>query len=387
MIITKLTAGSKGDINNRTGLESIIEGLSAGSSVFSPMSQGESFTVQMGLASSTLPKTHDKLTSRMLNLGGVFKAAGSSYPNDQFITNDGTIDYGTGTVTQPRIVKYFVFCGVKFEFKYKEVVGSLEVIADGVSEFNSIPTTTGQIKFASVTFSSAKPRVIAVIGQNCLVGDFYTETSDSVVTPKIGRKIIIAGDSYTEGTGADFGLGYVNRLMSKYNIYNVVNSGLGGTGYLKENSGRPNLISRYQTDIIDQNPDVVIIAMGINDLLSSPTDIATAASTIISDIKVSNPNCEILILGCWYPRAPTQEIIDINTELELVSVNGGAKFINPTKSVDESWVYGTGRVGAEAGDGNADVITSSDNTHPTNLGHEYLASMLKMSIDDAGVLI
>jgi hypothetical protein len=45
-----------------------------------------------------------------------------------------------------------------------------------------------------------------------------------------------------------------------------------------------------------------------------------------------------------------------------------------------SWITGTGRVGATTTTGNSSVMTSSDNTHPTQIGHDYLAEKIAYEI-------
>jgi len=46
----------------------------------------------------------------------------------------------------------------------------------------------------------------------------------------------------------------------------------------------------------------------------------------------------------------------------------------------KSYIFGSGRIGALTNDGNADIMTSSDGTHPTQNGHNYLGERITAEI-------
>lgn len=60
----------------------------------------------------------------------------------------------------------------------------------------------------------------------------------------------------------------------------------------------------------------------------------------------------------------------MDTALAALAAARGLRYISP---IAEGWITGNGKVGATTGNGNADIYISSDGTHPSNAGHEYLA--------------
>jgi lysophospholipase L1-like esterase len=51
-------------------------------------------------------------------------------------------------------------------------------------------------------------------------------------------------------------------------------------------------------------------------------------------------------------------------------------FIPTTGGANGAWMTGTGSTAAPHGDGNCDVYISSDNVHPNDAGHAYLAGRM-----------
>lgn len=346
-------------------------------------------TITHDLTASTLPKVWNKQSTAFSYFGGAFKVAGSSYPDSQFITTDGTVDAGTGTALSPKFVKSFLFYGDKFEFKYKNKQTFFEFIIDNKKAGDLSITGTGQIRYAQLVFSSVAFRRIDIVTTNAFVGDFYTENDVSVSPIPNPRSILIAGDSYTEGTGAGFGLGYVTEFMKLSGNYNVIQSGSGGTGYHKDNGGRPPLVDRVQTDIVDLNPDVVILAMGIND--SSVSDLSLVEADIITTfntIKTGLPNSTIIALGSWTSGEANAGMQAVTAMIKTQAESRGFLFINPTGTGNsDGWFTGTGQENSKNGDGNADIFISSDGTHPNLLGAEYLAVKLYQEILNLNVVI
>ncbi len=85
----------------------------------------------------------------------------------------------------------------------------------------------------------------------------------------LGKRIVFIGDSITEwGRHEDaegIGSGYVRLLHDYLKVtnpsknYEIINRGIGGDRVV-------NLEERWQEDVLDLNPDVVSISVGINDV-------------------------------------------------------------------------------------------------------------------------
>ncbi len=83
-------------------------------------------------------------------------------------------------------------------------------------------------------------------------------------------KIVFFGDSITESNRNildpnDLGVGYVKiaagklRLLYPDTEFTILNRGVGG-------DRTQELLARVQTDVVDEHPDVVVLAIGVNDV-------------------------------------------------------------------------------------------------------------------------
>ncbi len=332
----------------------------------------------------TLLKEWDKLSVNLSHIGGIVEQAGDNYPDYLMITAIRP-SFGTGTGIAATYVRSFFFYGDKFECRYKDVSSTIAIYVDGKRNANDIvtATNTGAIKYFSVTFPDSKLRRIDIGCYNARIGAIFTDNTDTVSPTLNPKKALVAGDSFTEGTGATAqGSGYATRLSEISGNFNLVVSGSGGTGYVATNNGRPNLETRAQTDIVDQSPDIVIIAMGINDSL----DITSAVTNTVDTIQTGLPNATIVLVGSWTAGEATGQMITNTAIIESVANSKGVYFINPTGTANgDGWVTGTGNDGNLQGDGNADIFVSSDGTHPNDAGHEFHAQRLYNSLLALGI--
>ena len=294
--------------------------------------------------------------------------------------------FGTGTGIAATYVRSFFFYGDKFECRYKDVSSAIVIYVDGKRNASDIvtATNTGAIKYFSVTFPDSKLRRIDIGCYNARIGAIFTDDTDTVSPSLNPKKILVAGDSFTEGTGATAqGMGFATRLSELSGNFNLVVSGSGGTGYVATNNGRPNLETRAQTDIVDQSPDIVIIAMGINDSL----DITSAVTNTVDTIQTGLPDATIVLVGSWTAGEATGQMITNTAIIESVANSKGVYFINPTGTANaDGWITGTGDDGAPIGDGNADIFVSSDGTHPNDAGHLYLAQRLATELASLNII-
>ena len=348
---------------------------------------GSGVVITDAISAATLPKTWGRKSDFFSNLGGTIVDAGASYPNNLFITSDGTVDYGTGTAIKPIYSRSFYFFGDKFEMHYKEANSQIDISINNEVVGGFTAPSTGNLKYFSVDLGSKQFVRVDVLCTNAITGDVYTDNDDNIYAVNSGIRVVVAGDSFTEGIGAPFGLGYAEYIRKLTGSFDIINSGSGGTGYLKENSGRPNLLDRYQTDIIDLNPDVILIAMGINDLSLDLGLVTQAIDDIYSAIK-NQTSVNVVILGSWTSGEASQTMIDLTAVIESKAIEYGFIFINPTGTGNnDGWITGTGNDSAPTGDGNADVFISSDGTHPSELGHHYIATRLLQELYKNGIQI
>ena len=153
-------------------------------------------------------------------------------------------------------------------------------------------------------------------------------------TENQSTKIIFLGDSITE-QGESFDDGFISLLRQNLSQeeFELVGKGIGGHKV-------SNLLTRYKSDVIDLNPDIVFIYIGINDVwhkydFGTGSDIdlyEKGLRTIISDIKslgskivlctptVIGENTGDFVLGNQFKDVETMEKMngDLDTFSEVV---------------------------------------------------------------------
>lgn len=232
-----------------------------------------------------------------------------------------------------------------------------------------------------ITFADPRRRLIALEFRTSF-GEFIgADVQPSTLTAyptgsSKGPRVLVAGDSYGEGGSATPDRGFVGLLPLLIPSWrDVWNGSSGSTGYA-EDGARVSLVDRYTTDIVDLDPNIVIVAAGINDqtsYLADPAPVLTAATTVWDGITAALPNVELIVVGPFFPRSGAglpAEMAEMDAALRGLAVERGLRYISP---ITGEWITGTGHVGAPASDGNADLYISSDGTHPSAAGHAYLA--------------
>ena len=309
---------------------------------------------------------------------------GTNYPDYLAVTGGG-LNSTYGFIT---LAAEFAYDGATFEVLYKGqgVDKGYRVYVNGLlaAEWVGI-APDGSLRRRKITLPDARPRIIRIEGAGgAYLRGVASESTATVAYPTTtakGPRLIVMGDSYTEGTGATTAfLGLPDVLSRRVNMTDTWASGSGGTGYLNVGAAltppRVKLRDRVQTDVIAHNPRVVVIAAGVNDAAYAAADVGVEAGLLYDAILTGLPNVELLIVGPWWPRnsstlaAPRVAIRDA---LKAAALARGLYFID---SIAEEWITGTGTVAAPKRDGNADIYISGDTTHPTDAGHKYLAERL-----------
>lgn len=191
-------------------------------------------------------------------------------------------------------------------------------------------------------------------------------------------KLLIVGDSFTEGTGAvSLFQGYATRLAELLGCYAThINCGIGGTGYVATNAGtKKNALAIVQNSVIDNAPDAVVWAHALND----GSDVSSNAAQCFDAVRSSLPGCVQIVFGAFQPRSLASAGTR-TTEIQAVCAGmPRLRFIDNSSSGSNPEITGTGRVGATTGVGNSDWVIGTDGTHPTGStnptgdGHKYLA--------------
>lgn len=317
----------------------------------------------------------------------------------------------------------FVHTGQQFEVfirstgtttKYRLWVNGRPVTKD----MQTITTTAGSRHRILVDFGSVGVRDIRIEMFEWSFGGVFVEPFGSITAQDSDKKkIAVMSDS----TGA--GANGVNAFEAWPYITSVllgmdcVNLSIGGSGYIAS----PSYQSRLQ-DVIDCNPDYLVVAGGQNDKAGNTTqEILDAFKLFCDSVAAAIPNCKIIVGGVHmttqnadatgspleaalksesesrgYPfiterdpqnilrllplwvNATAYKVGDMISQNELPFVctiaHTSSGSFNAANFRCASVFSGTGKVGATANNGNFDICMSSDGVHYSAVGMQIQAS-------------
>lgn len=302
--------------------------------------------------------------------GGEIKVAGNSYPNNNFL--NCLIGNISGHPINVRYSVRFALISDSFELFVKSG-GKWFLEIDNIINTNillNIPAN-GNFYYSKIEFSDWKYREIGLVSvDGAPFGGIAINKTNTIY--KIGnprKKLIVVGDSFSENNNV---LGYTTflEILSNKQL-DVWPSALGGTGYINTYGERTNFLGRIFSDCINYNPEIVILAGGINDGNYNKSNIYDAVFNTIQSIKTNLPNTKIVVLGPFYPRTPDFNIIEVKNSIKLAAINANVNFIDNIEPFP--WITGNRLI---ENSGNAVWATSYDNTHPTQNGHIFLAQKI-----------
>jgi len=279
---------------------------------------------------------------------------------------------------------------VEFGFFVNSTTGSLfRIIVDG--QYTKLPTTSFSAAgngFVTLDFTAVggrKPRNIIIEAmKECSFGQTVAVSSTETVQKPGGaaRKMYVLADSFGVGNATmvfNCFPGYLGDLLG---IRNVWNGGVPGTGWVADASGTALKARDRIQDVVDCAPDLLLITMGYNDTaLGTMTALQAEVALTLRTIRSRSVLSDTLIILCPFGGnhiAATQSIPVENAIQAAAASLGdpGIYFIPSTGGPNGPWFTGTGCTATPNGTGNCDIYISSDNTHPNDAGHAYLAGRL-----------
>jgi lysophospholipase L1-like esterase len=309
-------------------------------------------------------------------LGATAIQASGTFPGNNYVGADSTdATYTPGTRIGPRL-----FATTEYEGSALDVLvrndgdGRGRIYVDGrevkrwvPADFTAASITSGNIGRFSLTFTAAKRRRISIAPDNpasWIIGldvqpgkPIFFPTSNTK-----GPRVMIAGDSFGEGTGASAGdPNMVQWLQWHMGWDDIWNTSSGGTGYFADGP-RTSLSDRYVNDIIDLAPNTVIIPLGINDQTLWGSNLAgtqAAMQTVWDGIRTALPSAEIVVVGPWPNNGGvgvTAALIAIDAWMQAQCATRGIQFISPIQD--------------------GVTFVTSDGVHPDSAGHELLGAWL-----------
>lgn len=242
-------------------------------------------------------------------------------------------------------------------------------------------STTG-VTYTTVTFTSRKPRRIAVRWQTNTgvpVQGVYCEATAQVWAPALrdgGLKGLFIGDSFGVSNGAYYGeapdRGIASQLFCELGIDNFFLDAIGGTGWTAGGAGNTYGDAARIAFITGFQPDVIVALLSVNDGGASQAALNAAQAAWLAAVRAVAPNAWIVILGT-VSRNTGEATGEQRTRLYFASA-GDSKLVFIPASGDAAgpWATGTGTVAAPSGSGSGDLYWGTDNVHPVARAQEYL---------------
>lgn len=208
------------------------------------------------------------------------------------------------------------------------------------------------------------------------LGAVVTTPIDTVFAPRDRMTVGMMTDSYGQGS---VNVGEyptaIPYLLGRLLAADVRKSSYGGSGYQTTGSmpGGGTFLTRAAY-FDDAEIDVMLWMGGIND---SATGLQAAAEACYAAFAAAHPGVPQIAVGPWSPSSTYEAANGAKwTAIQAACAAQGVAFID-----NRGWITGTGRVGATVGDGNADVLISSDGTHPEPVaGRHFLASKIAAEV-------
>ncbi len=259
---------------------------------------------------------------------------------------------------------------------------------------------------AKITFKEKKVRnikielvsffVALVTGQN----DTLYNIKDSPIHREVNPKIAFIGDSWTAASDIGSFTSYSNILSDILGL-EVINEGIGGTGYLTEGSNSNTYYKRLEYVIEKFHPEIIVLSGGGNDVGTnkSVADVVEELKKCCNYVRENAKDSKLIIFGLECPQGSqylSDAIKNFNTEFRKVALDYNVPYVDfitgetiagdGTKLSEEkgSYITGNGNVGNKTNNGNADLYIQSDGQHPNMEGHKYLGK--KIAVEVAKVL-
>ena len=192
--------------------------------------------------------------------------------------------------------------------------------------------------------------VIIILGH--LGYNFFNKDSEN---KKLNKESILIcyGDSLTAGYGAPIGKSYPDYLQSKLKL-KVINKGVSGDTTISA-------LDRFKVDVLDYNPDVVIVELGANDLIQG-VDISKTKNNLnyIVD-ELINRNIRVYIVK-FYGNQLIFNILKNNSKKEFDKFFKELEDKNNVYLIKDIWKGIWGK-------------HMSDSIHPDEIGYKKMGEI------------
>tara|TARA_R110002051_G_scaffold264501_2_gene324424 strand:- start:47 stop:685 length:639 start_codon:yes stop_codon:yes gene_type:complete len=193
----------------------------------------------------------------------------------------------------------------------------------------------------------------------------YQKENSKLVAPTENR-IVFMGNSITES--------WSTHHPEFFNRKNYINRGISG-------QTTPQMLVRFRQDVIDLNPNVVVILAGTNDIAENtgPTTLKMIIDTIKSMVEIALANDIKVVISSVHPAfdypwrkglKPNEKIPALNTLLKAYAMKQGIVYLD----------YFSAMVNPQNG---LKKAYTSDGVHPNRKGYLVMAPLAEEAIKKA----
>ncbi|MHC4873633.1 MAG: AMP-binding protein [Planctomycetota bacterium] len=182
-------------------------------------------------------------------------------------------------------------------------------------------------------------------------------------------KIIAFGDSLTSCGGP--GGRYSDILQDRFPEHTLVNAGVGGEAF-------PEALERLEEDILNKNPDVVLVAFGANDWWRderSPKEWIADLKTIITEIQAIG--AYVIVVGVFGPRLDESGA----TQPKDVGADSRAEHFHQMEK-ETAQSMGCGYVANMQEKILHNRVCWRDRNHPNEFGNRFVADTIEIPLSD-----
>lgn len=267
-------------------------------------------------------------------------------------------------------------------FRTEDTNPRYKVWVDGqpASSDLAISSVSNEIRRIRVQFGSAKVRHIIIEAAGVTFCGVAVGPTRSIWRSlrDTGPVCVAVTDSY--GYGIDITANTPQWIWDAYPVragryfgWDVHPATIGGTGFVSTYGGtQPTYLTRLNTDVINLNPDIVIVCGTQND---GENNISSAATSLFNSLASALPNARLIgfsgVASIWP--------LYVGIQMSGASIQSAVTAVGGDYISGLDWCGGNGSFYSPNGTGNADHY-SDGQYHMTQAGYTYVAERLASSL-------
>ncbi|NQX10894.1 SGNH/GDSL hydrolase family protein [Microbacteriaceae bacterium VKM Ac-2855] len=213
--------------------------------------------------------------------------------------------------------------------------------------------------------------LIALLGATALSGCASAAPAVDVSSTPGAPVVAFYGDSYTLGTGATDASKRWSSIICRERGWTEVNPSVNGLGFVnnRDRLAGTDLVEQ----VIDAEPDIVFVTMGLNDNFSWPDradDIRTTIDADLTTLRNALPDARFVVVQpFWYTDEQPDSLLTISGWVSEAAARIRADYIDGSKD----WIRGHPE------------WMASDGLHPNDDGYAAMAERMDAELTAIGL--